>query len=169
MLSPYRVLDLTDARGEIAGMIFADLGADVIRVEPPGGSPARRAGPMLETAPEGEQSLQFFAYNRNKRSIVLDPATPGGRAELEQLIASADFVFESGPDGLLATHGFDFDTLRALRPDVVHVVMSPYGLDGPYAGYPASDLTIAESNRSLFAFAKSQCATPGKQWVMRRP
>ena len=67
MLSPYRVLDLTDHRGEIAGMILGDLGADVIRVEPPGGSPARQAAPRLPDAPEGDGSLQFYAHNRNKR------------------------------------------------------------------------------------------------------
>ena len=72
MLSPYRVLDLSDERGELCGMMLGDLGADVIRVEPPGGSKARRAGPLFEAAPVGERSLQFFAFNRNKRSIVID-------------------------------------------------------------------------------------------------
>jgi len=72
MLSPYRVLDLTDHRGELGPRILADLGADVIRVEPPGGSEARREGPRMAGAPEPEASLQFVAYNRNKRSIVLD-------------------------------------------------------------------------------------------------
>ena len=67
MLEPYRVLDLTDVRGQIAGMMLGDLGADVVRVEPPEGSPARRIGPLLADAPEGEQSLSFAAYNRNKR------------------------------------------------------------------------------------------------------
>ena len=72
MLEPYRVLDLTDVRGQIAGMMLGDLGADVIRVEPPGGSDARRAGPFLASGPEAERSLSFAAYNRNKRAVA-DP------------------------------------------------------------------------------------------------
>ena len=75
MLEPYRVLDLTDVRGQIAGMILGNLGADVIRVEPPGGSDARRIGPFLKDGPEAERSLNFFAYNRNKRSLELDLET----------------------------------------------------------------------------------------------
>lgn len=143
MLAPYRVLDLTDDRGEIAGMVLADLGADVIRVEPPEGSDARRRGPWLADASEGERSLQFFAYNRNKRSIALDFESAAGRSELAQLVASADFVLESMPEGLLARHGFGFAELCALRSDIVHVQVSPYGTTGPYANFAASDLTIA--------------------------
>ena len=63
MLNGYRVLDLTDERGDIAGMVLGDLGADVIKVEPPGGSPSRRRGLTVEAAPESESSLNFFAYN----------------------------------------------------------------------------------------------------------
>ena len=79
MLSPYRILDLTDERGELAAMILGDLGADVIRVEPPEGSDARRAGPKDASAPGHEQSLQFYAFNRNKRSIAIDLKTDAGR------------------------------------------------------------------------------------------
>ena len=143
MLSPYRVLDATDDRGEIAGMVLGDLGADVIRVEPPGGSPARSRGPLLEDAPEGEASLQFLAYNRNKRSIALDLGATGDRATLLELVASADFVLDSAPGGWLASHGLGFEELRAAQPRIVHVQVSPFGSDGPYADFPASDLTIA--------------------------
>ena len=146
MLSPYRVLDLTDDRGELAGMLLGDLGADVIRVEPPGGSEARCTGPFLEgadEAPESERSLSFYAYNRNKRSIEIDPGTPSGRREILALAATADFVLESSPDGLLERHGLGFDDLRRVQPRIVHTKISPYGLDGPRAGLPASDLTIA--------------------------
>ena len=89
MLSPYRVLDLTDHRGELAAMLLGDLGADVIRVEPPGGVEARRQGTLLkaERAPEDMRSLQFLAFNRNKRSIVLDLARQTDRDAFEALIA----------------------------------------------------------------------------------
>lgn len=143
MLAPYRVLDLTDHRGELAGMILGDLGADVIRVEPREGSEARRRGPLLTTGDETERSLQFRAYNRNKRSIVLDLATPDDRAAFLDLAAGADFVLESGPPGPLAEHGIDFEALRAANPRIVAVQITPYGSDGPYAHWPAADLTIA--------------------------
>ena len=87
MLSPYRVLDLTDDRGEIAGMVLGDLGADVIRVEPPGGTRARRRGPLLADAAEAERSLQFFAFNRNKRSLVLDLGDTGNLQQFQKLVA----------------------------------------------------------------------------------
>ena len=143
MLESYRVLDLTDDRGELAAMVLADLGADVIRVEPPGGSDARRRGPFLEEGPEPERSLQFFAYNRNKRSIVIDLSSAAGRAEFLRLVASADFVFESWPDGILERCGLGFDALRDAQPRIVHTRISPFGSDGPHAAWPASDLTIA--------------------------
>ncbi len=143
MLSPYRVLDLTDDRGELAGMVLADLGADVIRIEPPGGSPARRKGPLLADGPESERSLQFFAYNRNKRSMVLDLGAAAGRDELLQLVAGCDFVLESSPDGLLEQNGLTFDDLRAAQPRLVHTRISAFGVEGPSAGRAASDLTIA--------------------------
>jgi crotonobetainyl-CoA:carnitine CoA-transferase CaiB-like acyl-CoA transferase len=124
-------------------MVMADLGADVIRVEPPGGSAARQRGPFLPDAPETERSLQFFAYNRNKRSIAIDLASDAGRDELLALVAGADFVLESSPGGLLERHGIDFETLRSVQPRVVHTQVSAYGVDGPGAGRAASDLTIA--------------------------
>ena len=142
MLSPYRVLDLTDDRGEIAAMVLGDLGADVIKVEPPGGSPARFCGPLLPDAAATEQSLQFHAYNRNKRSIVLNLEQRADRDTLLDLVSRADFLFESFPDSDLSQHGIGFDELRAANPQIVHVQISPFGTDGPAANWPASDLTI---------------------------
>jgi crotonobetainyl-CoA:carnitine CoA-transferase CaiB-like acyl-CoA transferase len=142
MLSPYTVLDLTDDRGELASMILGDLGADVIKVEPPEGSSSRRLGPFIEGAPEPERSLNFFAYNRNKRGVTLDLETDAGRDSLRGLAARADFLFESAPPGAMAKLGLDFDALRKVNPRLVYVSISPYGQDGPYAGHAASDLTL---------------------------
>lgn len=143
MLGPYRVLDLTDERGEIAGMMLGDLGAEVIRVEPPHGTAARRRGPKLPNTPKGEASLQFFAYNRNKRSIALALADTGERETFFRLVESADFVLESGPGGELETAGIGFEDLRERQPRIVHVRITPFGLDGPHAGLAATDLTVA--------------------------
>ena len=142
-LKPYRVLDLTDVRGELAGMMLGDLGADVIRVEPIGGSAARREGPSLPDGPESERSLSFAAYNRNKRSIVLDLDSKAGRASLLDLVRGADFLFDSGPPSWLDDAGLDFARLVDVNPQLVQVRVTPFGCDGPAADRPFSDLTIA--------------------------
>ncbi len=137
MLGGYRVLDFTDARGELGPMLLGDLGADVIRVELPEGTPARHAPPLTE---DGACSLQFLAFNRNKRSIVVER----GEADLlESLVASADFLFESWPGGLLEAYGLDVDAVRSINPHIVHVCVSPYGREGPRAECIANDLTLA--------------------------
>ena len=105
MLSPYTVLDLTDERGELASMILGDLGADVIKIEPPEGSSSRRLPPFLEGAPEAERSLHYFAYNRNKRGITLDLTTSTGTTDLPRLAENADFLFESASPGEMAKLG----------------------------------------------------------------
>ncbi|MCH8107745.1 MAG: CoA transferase [Chloroflexi bacterium] len=143
MLSPYTVLDLTDDKGELAGMMLGDLGANVIKVEPPQGSSSRRMGPFLEDAPEPERSLQYFAFNRNKRGITLDLSAEAGRRALIALAEKADFVIESAPPGRMAGLGVGFDTLRQANPRIVYVAITAYGQDGPHADFPASDLTLA--------------------------
>jgi len=142
LLAPYRVLDLTDVRGQLAGMTLGDLGADVIRIEPQGGSAARLAGPLLPDGPESERSLSFAAYNRNKRSIELDLDSDEGRETFLGLVAGADFVLDSGPPSLLDDAGLGFERLIETNPQLVHVRTTPFGSDGPMASLPASDLTI---------------------------
>src|SRR5438132_7016064 len=86
MLSPYRVLDLTDERGLLCGKILADLGADVIQIEPPEGNPARRVGPFYLGEVHPERSLYWWAYAANKRGLTLDVTTVDGRALLARLV-----------------------------------------------------------------------------------
>lgn len=143
MLSPYTVLDLTDEKGELASMVLGDLGADVIKVEPPGGSPSRAMGPYLEHAPEAERSLQYFAFNRNKRSVTLDLETETGRTALFSLVEKADFIIESAQAGAMAGKGLGFEAMRQANPRIVYVAITPFGQDGPHANFPASDLTVA--------------------------
>ena len=141
VLSAYMVLDFTDERGEIGPMLMGDLGADVIRVETPNGSEARRAPPFLETNETDLRSLQFLAFNRNKRSICLDPSSDADKAILAALIARTDFIVESGQQ-LESTWGTSFDDAKALNPHLVHVRITAFGSDGPYAEMKAADLTI---------------------------
>ena len=143
MLEPYRLLDLTDVRGQLGGMILADLGADVIRVEPPGGSDARQVGPFTDDGPRRSCSLSFAAYNRNKRSVQLDLETDEGRSIFLELVRGSDIILDSGPPALLDKAGLEDEILRDANPRLVHVRVTPYGNDGPYAGIPAADLTVA--------------------------
>jgi crotonobetainyl-CoA:carnitine CoA-transferase CaiB-like acyl-CoA transferase len=143
MLSPYRVLDLTDARAELATFVLAGLGADVIKVEPPGGASSRREPPLDPAQPEALASLHFHAYNRGKRSVALDLDSPRGRADFLALVASADFLFENAGPGAMDARGLGFAALREARPDLVYVAISPFGQTGPYARHAATDLTLA--------------------------
>jgi len=155
MLEPYIVLDFTDERGELGPMLMGDLGADVIRVELPGGSEARRCAPMakIEHNPSAQGttedvSLQFLAFNRNKRSIVIDPESADDRTTLDLLIARADFVFESEPRtqdsvSTLEAFGHNRDSLQAANPLLIHTRLSAFGEGSPYESFVSSDLVIA--------------------------
>ncbi len=140
LLEPYRVLDLTDERGLLAGKILADMGADVIQVEPPGGSPARNLGPFHGDDPQPEKSLFWWAYTANKRSITLDLEQKDGQALLKRLVANADFLIESFFPGYLESLGLDYEQLSAINPKLVMVSITPFGQDGPYSNYQASDI-----------------------------
>lgn len=143
MLSPYRVLDLTDDRGQLAGAILAWLGAEVIAVEPPGGSPSRRRGPFAGGEADPERSLPHWALNRGKRSVVLDLAGSAvDRDELRRLAAGADALIESGAPGELAALGLGPDDLAAVNPALVYCSISPFGQDGPKHAWKATDLTV---------------------------
>ena len=142
MLSPYRVLDLTDDRGQLCGQILGDLGADVVKVEPPGGSPARTLGPFFHDEPHPDRSIFWWAYNRNKRSVTLDLASAEGRALFDRLIERADFLLESDDPGKLAARGLSYTDLSARNPALIYVSISAFGQDGPKANYAASDLTL---------------------------
>jgi len=141
VLSPYRVLDLTDQDGILCGQILADLGADVIQVEPPEGSSARHVGPWRNSNPGPERSLFFAAYARNKRSLALDLDDDADLAHLRRLVAGADFLIESNRPGHMARWGLGYPDLRAIQPGLIYVSITPFGQTGPKADWRGSDLT----------------------------
>ena len=104
MLQEYTVLDLTDDRGEIGPMLLGDLGADVIRVELPVGSSSRKCEPSFSGSSADLKSVQFMAFNRNKRSIALNPSSEKDIETLNELIRRADFIFESSPSKILSSY-----------------------------------------------------------------
>lgn len=142
MLLPYRVLDLTTNHAAVCGAMLADLGADVIAVEPPGGSPLRHVGPFRHDEPDAEHSLTWWAYSRNKRSIEIDLTTAPGRAEFLQLAATADVIVDSFAPGYFDSIGLTHERLRAANPGLITVSVTPFGESGPKAGWVSSDLTV---------------------------
>ena len=149
ILSPYRVLDLTTERGLLCGQMLADLGADVIKVEPPGGSSARNIGPFYKDVPHPDRSLYWWAYNRNKRAITLDLERDAGRDLLLRLVERADFLIESHNPGYLAQHNLGFADLAKINPALIYVSITPFGQDGPKANYADSDLIIMAAGGPL--------------------
>ncbi len=143
MLDTYRVVDLTDDRGNLASFILAGLGADVVLVEPPGGSAGRRRGPFAGDDVGGEHSLTFWGWNRGKRSVVLDLESADGQDALARLCAGADVVFECGAVPV------DLAALRAANPALVTVSITAFGSTGPKADWPATDLTLQAAGCQL--------------------
>lgn len=140
MLDGFRVLDLTDENGFLCGKILADLGADVIKVEPPGGSPARNMRPFWKDIHDPEKNLWWFAYNSNKRGVSLDIESAEGKELFRKLVKTADCVVESFPPGYLDGLGLGYDDLCKLRPSIIMTSITPFGQDGPYRDYRSEDI-----------------------------
>ena len=139
-LSDIRVLDLAGATGVYGTKLLADLGADVIRVEPPDGDPLRDIGPFWHDECAADRSLSFFHLNTNKRSITLDFTKPEGRALFEKLVATADVVVETYEPGYLDSLGLGYAGLCAIRPDIILTSVTGFGQTGPHAHYAWSDI-----------------------------
>src|SRR5205809_479514 len=142
ILAPYRVLDLTGELGPLCAKILADLGADVLKVEPPTGDPSRWRGPFPGDRPDPEQSLSWAAWNVNKRSVTLDLSLPAGRDGLRRRAREADFLIESFPPGELDGLGLGYPALAEENPRLIVTSITPFGQTGPYSKYRASDLEL---------------------------
>lgn len=149
VLQSVRVLDLTARQGMLCAQILADLGADVVQVEPPGGAAGRRVGPFLGDVVDPEGSLSWWAYARGKRSLVLDIAAETDRPALMRLIETADVLVESEPVGRLDELGLGDAVLEKLNPALIHVSMTGYGRTGPKAAWASTDLTLMAAGGPL--------------------
>ncbi len=152
MLSPYRVLDLGDERGAICGWMLGELGADVICIEEPGGSSARRRGPFADEVANPERSLFWWAYARNKRSVTLDVDSPEDCETLRRLAATADVLVESRAPGEMARRGLGYAQLAKRNPGLIYVSITPFGQDGPKAGWAGTDLTVLAAGGPLWLY-----------------
>ncbi|HSP99083.1 MAG TPA: CoA transferase, partial [Candidatus Dormibacteraeota bacterium] len=149
-LAGLRVVDLTDESGHLAGRILADLGAEVLKIEPPGGDAARRRGPFLGGEPHPDAGAQWLARNLGKRSVVLDLDAGADRERLQALLRAADVLLETCAPDARERLGLGAEALRALNPRLVACAITPYGRSGPKAGLRGSDLTALAASGNLF-------------------
>lgn len=140
LLPPYRILDLTGPEAVFCGKLLADYGADVVKVEPPGGDPTRNKAPFIGEEVGIDRSSYFLFYNTNKRSVTIDIDTPKGQELFRKLVETADVLIESFPVGHMKSKGLDFDSLKAINSSLVMASVTPFGQTGPWSGYQSSDL-----------------------------
>ncbi len=148
-LGPYRILDLTEYGCLIGTRTLADFGADVIKIEPPGGSPSR-IGPYYKDIPDPQKSLFWFTYCANKRGITLNLETAAGQELFKKLVKTADAVVESFTPGYLSSLGLGYEDLVKVKPDIIMTSISLFGQTGPKAHYKGSDLTAWASGAYLY-------------------
>lgn len=136
----YRVLDLTDEQSFFCGKILSDLGFDVIKVERPGGDPARNVGPFYQDTIDPEKSLFWFAYNTNKRGITLNIESRDGQEIFKNLARSADVVIDSSTHGYMDNLGVGYSAINDINPGIIWAAISPFGPTGPYSSYKSCEI-----------------------------
>lgn len=141
LLEGLRVVELaTDPAGEMVGKLLAELGADVVKVELPAGSPTRAIGPYAHGKVDPDHSLTFWYYNTNKRSAQVDYRTPDGQAALLHLLGDVDVCLTTLPPKQWSELPMSIDDVRAALPGLIVLSITPFGLDGPWADRLSSDL-----------------------------
>ncbi|MEX2081677.1 MAG: CoA transferase [Dehalococcoidia bacterium] len=143
-LAPYRLLDLADEKGQLCARLLGELGADVIKVEPPGeGDPTRQNGPFFKGEQGPNTSLYWWAMNAGKRSVTCQLRLQPGRELLHRLVATADIVVETNPPGSAAGKGLDYATLSAVNPAIILVSITNWGQAGPFAAWESADIVAS--------------------------
>jgi benzylsuccinate CoA-transferase BbsE subunit len=149
-LAGLRVIDLTSWQGYLCGRLLADMGAYVIKVEPPGGDEGRSIGPFADDVAHRERSLFFWFYNLNKRSMTLDLEHPRGVQILRKLLQSADIVIESFKPGRMDELDLGWHVLHELNPALIMLSVTPFGQNGPYRDYAADDTVLTALGGMLY-------------------
>ena len=142
MLSCYRILDLTTEKAFMCGRALSDFGAEVIKIEKPGGDPARLKGPFYIDIVDPERNLTWFAFNANKKGITLDIETKQGQEIFKKLVKTADAVLESYAPGYLDSLGLGYQDLSKINPGIVLTSITGFGQEGPYRIYKDPDIVV---------------------------
>ena len=142
MLGCYRILDLTTEKAFMCGRALSDFGAEVIKIEPPGGDPSRREGLFPNDIPDPEKNLTWLAFNANKKSVTLDITSSEGKELFKKLVKTADAVLESYAPGYLDKLGLGYKDLSAVNPGIVLTSISGFGQEGPYKDYKDPDIVV---------------------------
>lgn len=165
-LGHLRVLDLGGPTPQFATRLLGDLGADVIKIEPPGGDPLRSQAPFANGQPGSDRSIPFLSDNHNKRSVVLDIETQDGRDSLRRLASTADVVVEAFDRTYLDDRGIGYTDLSAANPRLIHAAVSPYGRFGPRRDYVGTELTAQAMNGVMYIHGDGDarpCMVPAEQ------
>jgi crotonobetainyl-CoA:carnitine CoA-transferase CaiB-like acyl-CoA transferase len=157
-LEGLRIVEFTDEIGSYCGRLLGDLGAEVIKVEPPGGGVQRRTPPFFRSE-SVDSSIAFWVHNTSKKSVVLDLNSAEGQAAASKLALSADVVLEDNPPGYLAARGLGYEALRALKPSLVYTSVTGFGQTGPHAGYAYSDI-VGQAMGGLMTLAGEPADPP---------
>lgn len=165
ILDGYTVIDCSIAMaGPFAAQRLGDLGANVIKVEPTAGEWQRFAAAGGATG--NEINVSFLSLNRNKRSVAVDLKSPEGKAVLTELVRSADVFLQNYRPGVAARLGVDYESLRAIRPDLVYVSISGFGEDGPYRDRPGQDLLVQAMSGAMYSTGRDGDApSPAGQYL----
>jgi len=156
-LSGLRMLDLADGAVGFCSKLLADLGAEVIKVEPPGGCPSRQAGPFINDQKGTDSSLSFLYHNSGKSSVTLDLENAKHREKFLNLTASSDALIESFRPGYLECIGLGYSGLCKINPGLVMASVTGFGQSGPHAQYKSSSLIAAASGGQMYV-----CGQPGR-------
>lgn len=164
LLDGVRVIEITDLRGALAGRALADLGADVVKVEPPGGDPGRMTAPFVGDRAGADRSIPFLYRNANKRGLVLDLGAAAGRERLTAALAGADVLVENLSADARRAAGLEPAAVRARHPHLIHALIADFGTTGPRARWRLEALPAFAASGALFASgfpARPPCWLPG--------
>ena len=166
-----RVLELADEKGQFCGKLLGDLGADVVKIEPPGGEPCRHVGPFLDDVPHPDRSLSFWYYNTSKRGVTLNLSTADGQRLFRRLAATADVVLETFRPGYLESLGLGQETLRLENPALIVCSLTPLGQTGPWRDFVSSDLVHMAAGGEMASSGYDRLDVPiapggGNAWHM---
>ena len=140
-LDDVRVLEVGSEPGAWCGKLLAEMGATVVKVEPPEGDPTRSYEPFYQDQPGVDRSLYFWYYNTSKASVTLDLTTAAGRSLFERLAAGANVIVDSMPPGYMDKLGLGYEEIKSLAPGIVMASITPFGQHGAYSDYASTDLT----------------------------